>query len=225
MKLFVNDTPLHIIGPDTTPDPTHYELTIDALQTSLTDAKLKDDVLVINANEAYLKSCLDSLGRKRVKKLDSITFLVQDVDATVSFIKRQFKIIKAAGGLVVKDQKVLMIYRMDRWDLPKGKLEGKEKVEAGAVREVAEECGVQVKIRDKIGVTWHTYTQRKRKILKKTHWFLMDCVDDSQMQPQHDEDITEVRWMSHEEAQHALYNSYFSIRYIFRKYLKDRGEG
>ena len=219
MKLFVNDTPVNIAGPEKNINPDHYEITIDALQTSLNDAKLKDDVLVINANETYIKSCLDSLGRKRVKKLDSITFLVQQLDATVAFIKQQFKIIKAAGGLVVKDQKVLMIYRLDRWDLPKGKLEAKESTEAGAVREVVEECGVQVAIRQKIGVTWHTYTRRKRKILKKTHWFLMDCLDDTQMQPQTDEDITEVRWMSQEEAQHALYNSYFSIRHIFRKYL------
>ena len=219
MKLFVNDTPINIIGPEKHINPDHYEITVNALQTSLNDAKLKDDVLVINANEAYIKRCLDSLGRKRVKKLDSITFLVQQLDATVAFIKQQFKIIKAAGGLVVKDHKVLMIYRLDRWDLPKGKLEVKESTEAGAIREVVEECGVQVAIRQKIGVTWHTYTRRKRKILKKTHWFLMDCLDDTQMQPQADEDITEVRWMSREEARHALYNSYFSIRHVFRQYL------
>jgi ADP-ribose pyrophosphatase YjhB (NUDIX family) len=43
---------------------------------------------------------------------------------------------------VRKKDKFLMIYRMKKWDLPKGKKEKKEKYKDTAVREVSEECNV-----------------------------------------------------------------------------------
>ena len=48
----------------------------------------------------------------------------------------------------------------------------------------------------------------------------MDCLDDSDMRGQTEEDITDVRWMTREEARQALYNSYFSIRYVLRQYFE-----
>ena len=220
MKLFVNDTPVEIVDAHHPIDPGHFEQLLDARQEVLTDAKLKDDVLVTHASEAYIKQCLDAFSKKKVKKLDSITFLVKDQQATVKAIKQQFKIIKAAGGVVKKGDKVLMIYRLGKWDLPKGKLEAKEKPLEGGVREVEEECNVRVVARQKICHTWHTYSRNKKKILKKTHWFVMDCTDDSAMRGQLEEDITEVRWMTREEVRQALYNSYFSIRYVLRQYFE-----
>src|ERR1041384_622155 len=48
-----------------------------------------------------------------------------------------FKIIEAAGSLVFnKKKELLMIYRLDKWDLPKGKIEKNEKPAAAALREV-----------------------------------------------------------------------------------------
>ena len=48
----------------------------------------------------------------------------------------------------------------------------------------------------------------------------MECTDDVAMRPQQEEDITDVRWMTREEAHQALYNSYYSIRYVLRQYFE-----
>jgi ADP-ribose pyrophosphatase YjhB (NUDIX family) len=111
-----------------------------------------------------------------------------------------------------------MIYRMKKWDLPKGKKEKKEKYKETAVREVGEECNVSVKIGKKICTTWHTYTMNKRSMLKKTRWYAMDIVDDSKMKPDAAEDIEELRWMNPKEVYHALQHSYKSIQYVFEQY-------
>lgn len=221
-RLYVNDTPVILYPKDETINFADYELHIDATALqNLDGVKLKDDVLVVGASERYIKSCIDSFSKQRVKKLDSITFLVEDLQAVKKFIKSQFKVIKAAGGVVVKENKVLLIHRLDKWDLPKGKLEKKESPEEGAKREVEEECNIEVDLREKICHTWHTYTQNGRKILKKTHWYRMECLDDVELRPQLEEDITEVRWMNQPEVMHALYNSYNSIREVMRTYYKD----
>lgn len=219
MRIFVNDTPVDIISEADIAGKGDFDKVIDAAKVRLKDVKLKDDVLVRNATEAYIKAALDYFSKGRVRKLDSITFAVKNLDKARTFIKQQYKVVEAAGGLVRKDGKVLMIFRLGKWDLPKGKIEKKESAEEGAVREVTEECSVKVRIVSKICHTWHTYTRNKKKFLKKTYWYLMECLDDAEMKPQAEEDIEEVKWMTDAEAKHALYNSYFSIRYVFRTYL------
>ena len=48
-----------------------------------------------------------------------------------------------AGGLVINNNsKVLFIYRKNKWDLPKGKLDDGENLEEAAIREVVEETGL-----------------------------------------------------------------------------------
>ena len=52
-----------------------------------------------------------------------------------------------AGGLVInKDSKVLFIYRKNKWDLPKGKLDEGENLEEAAIREVVEETGLDINL-------------------------------------------------------------------------------
>ena len=141
MKLFVNDTPVAIVDLHAAVNPGQFERIIDARQESLTDAKLKDDVLVTHASEAYIRQCLDEFSKKKVKKLDSITFSVTDRRVAIDAIKQQYKIIKAAGGVVRKEGKVLLIYRLGKWDLPKGKL--REQGEALGRRVARGRRGVQ----------------------------------------------------------------------------------
>ncbi len=132
-------------------------------------------------------------------------------------------VIAAAGGIVSKADQVLMIYRLKKWDLPKGKIEKGETPEVGALREVEEECRVKARLLDEVCHTWHTYTRNKRKYLKKTYWYAMECLDDSRMKAQREEGIEEVRWMSESEVYHVLYESYFSIRYVIREYYRKTG--
>ena len=71
-----------------------------------------------------------------------------------------------------------------------------------------------VDLDDKICTTWHTYTFNDNRILKRTKWYRMTCLDESNMAPQEEEDIEQLAWMDRRQAQLALTNSYSSIRYV-----------
>ncbi len=72
--------------------------------------------------------------------------------------------IKAAGGLIFNDKKeLLFIFRKGKWDLPKGKLDEGETLEACALREIKEETGVTAHIVRLIGTTEHRYFEKKKK--------------------------------------------------------------
>ncbi len=156
----------------------------------------------------------------KLKKVFSITFASQDKRSLINHIKQKFKVIQAAGGVVDKSGKILLIYRKGRWDIPKGKLDKGESIKECAIREVEEETGVKVEIEKKINATWHTYVTNRKYILKKTHWYVMTCVDDSNLAPQEEEGIKEAKWMNLTELRSALYDSYRSIRYVIQEYHK-----
>ena len=88
------------------------------------------------------------------------------------------------------------------------------------MREVTEECNISVRLHSKICTTWHTYTMNKSAMIKKTRWYLMDCIDDSKMKPAVEEDIEEVRWMNPKDVYHALETSYKSINYVFEQFYE-----
>ncbi len=220
MNLFVNDIPVKILKPGEAPEPGSINYEIKAASESVTKAKLINHVWVSEASLADLDLILDLINSKVPIHLLSLAITVKDYDATKTYLKKKFKVVKAAGGLVLKKDKVLMIYRMKKWDLPKGKKESGEKYRGTAVREVEEECNVEVKIGQKICTTWHTYTMNKNNMIKKTRWYLMELVDDSRSRPSIEEDIEELRWMTQKEVYHALENSYRSIRFVFEEYYK-----
>lgn len=193
-------------------------MTVDARKTSLTKADLINHVWVSHARVADLNTVLDLIDSKVPIGLRSLTITVDDYPEIKDFLKKKYKIVKAAGGLVRKKDRFLLIYRQKKWDLPKGKKESGERSRQTAVREVEEECNVKVKLGKKISTTWHTYTMNKRAMLKKTKWYSMDLVDDSRMKPSLEEDIEDVRWMNQKEVYHALENSYNSIRFVFEQY-------
>lgn len=124
-----------------------------------------------------------------------------------------YKIIEAAGGLVLNNKnKILMIFRNGKWDLPKGKLNIGEQIEEGAIREVKEECGInELQIEKKLIDTYHTYNLNGLKILKKTFWFLMKTSFKFPLTPQLEEGITKVKWCNEENVSKYLKNSYGNI--------------
>lgn len=220
MKIFVNDKPLDLIGPSEFPTDRTFECIVESPTDLPLASAFHDDVLITNPSRDFIIRLLYLLRTRKLKHLDSVTIVAHNIEEIKAFVKSRFTVIKAAGGVVTKKDKVLFIYRLGKWDLPKGKFDKGESPEACAVREVEEECGVEVKITRKICKTWHTYTHNRKSILKKTYWFEMDLISDSGLKAQKEEGIEEVRWMNHQDAKTALVNSYPSMRYLYKKFLK-----
>ncbi|MFZ6011567.1 MAG: NUDIX hydrolase [Bacteroidota bacterium] len=220
MIIFINDIPVRIFKADEKPNDGRVNHVIDAATETLTQAKLIHHVWVKNADEKALDTLLNFLDSPVRTNLLSLMITVQNYETIKSFLRSKFKVVKAAGGLVRKKERFLMIYRMKKWDLPKGKKEKAEKYKQTALREVEEECNITVRLGHKICTTWHTYTMNKSAMLKKTRWYAMDVVDDTRMRPDAAEDIEEVRWMNGKEVYHALEHSYKSINYVFEQYYE-----
>lgn len=218
MIIFINDIPVRILKEEEKADPGHINHVIDSAAEQITPAKLLNHVLIENVMEEDIDQLLAFLDSKVPTALRSLTLSVSDYSRAKEHLRSKFKIIKAAGGLIRKKDKFLMIYRLKKWDLPKGKREKKERYRDTAVREVEEECNITVKIGPKICTTWHTYTMNKSAMLKKTRWYLMDVEDESRMTPAKEEDIEDIRWMNPREVYHALEHSYKSISYVFERY-------
>ena len=222
MKIFINDNPFRII-------PAKKKVILKNYDTILVEAKnnidfniFDGDVLIQHANVKIIDQYLQLLKSNQNKKIDSITFQVDNFLEAVQYIKKEYNFIEAAGGIVENNGNVLMINRLKKWDLPKGKKDNKEKIKVTAVREVEEECNIKVKLLDKVCNTYHTYKRNGKNILKKTYWYRMQCLDDSQLKPEAKEQIEEVRWMTREEIRAALYNTYPSIRHVFGKYYRTK---
>lgn len=218
MIVFINDIPVKILDKGDEPDQGSVNHVVDAASEPLTQAKLMNHVWATNVGEKELDLILTFLDAKVPTGLRSLYISAHDYEEAKRLLRKRFKVVKAAGGLVRKKDKFLMIYRMKKWDLPKGKKERGEKFKQTAVREVEEECNVTVKLGKKICTTWHTYTMNNRAIIKKTKWYVMDVVDDTRMKPATAEDIEETRWMNRKEVYHALEHSYKSISHVFEQY-------
>jgi len=127
-----------------------------------------------------------------------------------------FKNIDAAGGLVKNElNELLFIYRLNKWDLPKGKLNKNETPEDAALREVQEETGLKkLKITAPLTTTHHIYTRKEKQILKKTTWYQMQAKSTQPLTPQKEEDIQEVKWIKKDQLPKILKNTYPSINQI-----------
>jgi 8-oxo-dGTP pyrophosphatase MutT (NUDIX family) len=133
---------------------------------------------------------------------------------------KNFKSITAAGGLVFHPNKnsYLFIQRNGFWDLPKGKVEQKEKKRLAALREVEEECGISnLVLHEKIAVTEHIYYAYNYFWIKKTHWYYMTSDYNGELIPQTAEDITEAIWIPRDKVQEILPKAYSLIGEVFEK--------
>jgi len=223
MKLFINDKPIKVIQYVSTQPVYEYNTVIGATEEILS-VNLIGKVLIKQATARQLERLIRIMELKRLKKLISITFAVDDYEFMVEFIKDQFKVVKASGGVVRKQEKVLLIFRLGKWDLPKGKLKKKEESIKCAKREVEEECSIKVDVKDKVCSTWHAYVRKGKRILKRTDWYEMNCLDDSNMQPQLAEFIEDVKWMGYKDVMKSVKNSYASIQEVVDEYYRLHSE-
>ena len=129
---------------------------------------------------------------------------------------KQFPVIEAAGGLVERtDNKLLFIFRNNKWDLPKGGVEKNELIIEAAKREVTEETGVaDLIVQNQLSETYHIFKKGKRFRLKKTYWFRMSTNYTGHLQPQIEEGILKAEWISKDGIKDFLNDAFENIRTI-----------
>lgn len=164
--------------------------------------------------DADIELILKTLSKKSIK---SVRLIGHDQTKLLKSFKKKIPKVVAGGGKVFNDKgDILFIYRNDKWDLPKGKTEGKESIEETAIREVAEETGVtNLKIIKPLPITYHIFKRNGKAKLKITYWYEMSTSFTGQLHPQLNEGITEVRWLKKNEVKEALNNSYANIKMLF----------
>lgn len=185
---------------------------------------LKEDssegIQVLSESAMPLEKAVGELERN--KKWRQVIYLSDSPSQCWLRFVSLYTLIEAAGGLVkTEEDKYLVIFRRRKWDLPKGKLDYDETPEQAAVREVEEECGIgQLRILKALPATFHTYPEGGKRILKKTHWYLMDSEDKRELVPQAEEDIQEAVWMSEAEIKKTVYpKTYISIRDLLETFF------
>ncbi|QHN66024.1 NUDIX hydrolase [Bergeyella cardium] len=144
-----------------------------------------------------------------------------DIGALWQNFKSQFRIVEAAGGIVKNTEgKVLFIYRLNKWDLPKGKIEKGETYENAALREVEEETHLRHLVLGlPVMTTYHIYTEKNGdNVLKMTHWFQMEYTGNEQLIPQTEEGITDVQWLDEEDIYlKVLPNTFKNIHLVLNQ--------
>ncbi len=133
-------------------------------------------------------------------------------------------VVEAAGGVVFnKENRILFIHRLGKWDLPKGKLEPEELLKNAALREVEEETGLNdLILEDFINTTFHIYKEKRKdkdmRVLKATYWFRMNYTGNETPKPQIEEGISKVDWKTIEDIQETVFpNTFKNIKLILNE--------
>jgi len=109
------------------------------------------------------------------------------------------------GGVTVRGGEVLVITPAGRrriTALPKGGPRAGETGEQTAGREVREETGVNVDVREPLGDVSYVYRRGGRRIHKTVHFYLCEYVSGST--DDHDHEVDDARWIPLQEARSAL---------------------
>lgn len=173
-KIFVSDKPFIIT------------------ETDVSDVRYKSCTRVTydpTKTKTYLKECEGMRSKGYVLLTDDVEFAFAD-------LATHMVPIEAAGGVVFNDEEeVLLIKRLGKWDLPKGKIDAGEGREEAAIREVMEECSINdLSIVASLPCTYHVYKMHNFNFLKITYWYTMHAASGQTLKPQVEEHITEVKW-------------------------------
>ena len=111
----------------------------------------------------------------------------------------------SSGGLVVDmvsdPMRVAVICRRNRsgrleWCLPKGHLEGSETPEEAAVREIAEETGIDGEVLESLGAIDYWFFADGHRIHKTVHLFLLRALSgDVTVENDPDHEAVEAAWV------------------------------
>lgn len=173
-----------------------------------------DNQEVINFDQSDIMSIQQYL-EKFINGLDNVDLVFEtlSLENAIEKFSKLFRYIFAAGGLIEKDHKYLFIYRLNKWDLPKGKIDKGESPEQAAIRECEEECGITtLTIEKELNPTYHIYEYKGDYALKKTFWYKMSTKHEAHLTPQLEENIEKVEWFDKESIHKVvLSNTYPAI--------------
>lgn len=195
-----------------------YKVFVKENPIILTDSKLNLNGMIMIPFESFEMEKIISLLNQDLLK--GIYLYHADLEWMWKKFQSNFKVIEAAGGLVINNQnEVLMIYRFDKWDLPKGKIENGETIEMTALREVEEECGVKnLEIIRSLSNTYHIYSEKNNVlVLKISHWFEMKNYSAEKLIPQLNEGITMVKYINKNQLNDILDFTYSNIKILFEE--------
>ena len=119
-----------------------YKVFVNQNEIILTDQlDFEDDLFFFKIKEIQLNHILKLFSKGLTKR---IYLYHSKSKKLLRHFKKKIDVVQAGGGIVVHENgKMLFIFRKGKWDLPKGKVDKGETIEAAAIREVEEETGVQ----------------------------------------------------------------------------------
>ena len=183
-----------------------------------------DDEPMLYTKYSTSKQIIKALKSSKTKR---VYLYHNDIDKLWKTFKKQFPVIKAAGGLVERvDKKFLFIFRNNKWDLPKGGVEKNELIIEAAQREVKEETGVRnLIVQNELPETYHIFKKGKRFRLKKTYWFKMSTDYMGKLSPQIEEGIHQTVWVSEDNIESHLIDGFQSLRSLVLDVLNTNSTG
>ena len=130
---------------------------------------------------------------------------------------KELKKEKSCGCIIIKDEKVLLVYEKDRnfWGFPKGHVEEGENEIETALREVKEEVGLDVEIDIK---KRYTLNYIIRNEIDKTTVLYIAFPKNENIKIQETE-IGDVKWCDFNEALNTL--TFDNWKYLLKKVIKD----
>jgi 8-oxo-dGTP diphosphatase len=129
---------------------------------------------------------------------------VAALPAEVVRFRRSETLVRAAGGLVVRDgpegSEVLLVHRprYDDWTFPKGKLDPGESDEQAAIREVEEETGYRCSLEIELPSTSYIDAKGRPKLVR---YWLMRVVDGDFAA---NDEVDEIVWLPASAARAML---------------------